>query len=177
VNSTAPKTDDYAVGYKKPPKATQFAKGRSGDPRGRPPQCKSTAALFNEVFDEEITITQNGRPRTLTKREIAFKQLANRAAKGDYQAIDTMLKHYAEREKTRDHDTESVTSERSGVIVTVPGEPGDNVPELKMLLLEAQGKAYQEYCAERNKKYAPGATCSWPSYTEEPWDNNVEETA
>jgi len=26
----------YKVGYSKPPKATQFRKGRSGNPRGRP---------------------------------------------------------------------------------------------------------------------------------------------
>ena len=29
-------TDDYEVGFKKPPKHTQFKPGRSGNPDGRP---------------------------------------------------------------------------------------------------------------------------------------------
>jgi hypothetical protein len=31
----------YEIGYRKPPKATQFRKGRSGNPRGRPKRSKS----------------------------------------------------------------------------------------------------------------------------------------
>src|SRR3954449_1676274 len=61
VTSTVPKRDDYEVGYKKPPKATQFAKGHSGNPRGRSPRAKNTAVLFNEVFDETISLNENGR--------------------------------------------------------------------------------------------------------------------
>ena len=32
------KQDDYEVGYKQPPKSTRFVKGRSGNPKGRPPK-------------------------------------------------------------------------------------------------------------------------------------------
>ena len=104
MTSTAPKRNDYEVGYKKPPKATQFAKGNPALP-GRPPRVKNSAVLFN--LDEKISITDNGQRRNLTKREIAFKQLANRAVKGDYKAIETMLQHFSASRKTRDDERES----------------------------------------------------------------------
>ena len=37
---------DYAVGYGRPPKATQFKPGRSGNPRGRPKGAKSEDTMI-----------------------------------------------------------------------------------------------------------------------------------
>ena len=180
MTSTVPKRDDYEVGYKKPPKATQFARGHSGNPRGRPPRAKNIAVLFNEVFDETISLNENGRPRTLSKREIAFKQLANRAAKGDYRAIETMLKHFSALIKTGNQESESSTrSSGPWLIITVSDDeqPGDDVPELARLLLEAQGKARQEHVEDLRKKHSQGATCSWASNAEDPWGSMAEEAA
>jgi Family of unknown function (DUF5681) len=180
VTSTVPKPDDYEVGYKKPPKATQFANGQSGNPGGRPPRAKNTAELFNKVFDEKISINENGRPRALTKREIAFKQLANRAAKGDYKAIETMLKRFSALMKIADRDGDrSVSKPRINVIVdaTEDHQPGDDNPELARLLLEAQGEAYLKYGEERRKKYNQGAPYSSAGNAEDPWDNMAEEAA
>ena len=38
------KKGDCEVGYGKPPRETRFVKGRSGNPRGRPPGAKSFSA-------------------------------------------------------------------------------------------------------------------------------------
>lgn len=74
---------DYAVGYGKPPKATQFRKGQSGNPKGRPKGRKNAATVLNEVLAEKVTINENGQRRKVTKLEAAFKQVVNGAITGD----------------------------------------------------------------------------------------------
>ena len=47
------KDGDYEVGYGKPPRHTRFVKGRSGNPRGKPPGAKNFTTLLNEALDEQ----------------------------------------------------------------------------------------------------------------------------
>lgn len=83
--------DDYDVGYKKPPKAHQFAKGHSGNPNGRPKGSKNIASILKSVFNEKVSITEHGRQRQVTKLEAATMQLANKAASGDLHSIRLMM--------------------------------------------------------------------------------------
>ena len=41
-----PEAADYVVGYGRPPKATQFAPGKSGNPRGRPKGSRTLKLLL-----------------------------------------------------------------------------------------------------------------------------------
>src|SRR3954471_20564338 len=139
MDTNTPKCDDYEVGYKKPPKATQFKKGQSGNSRGRPPRAKDNTELFNKILDEKVSITDNGRLRKLTKRQIAFKQLANRAVKGDYKAIETMLQNFSALRTTRDDEGKSPAGNSEGGTVIrawYDVQPGDDDPELATLLFE-----------------------------------------
>jgi hypothetical protein len=81
----------YSVGYRKPPQQTRFKKGVSGNSRGRPRGAKNSATLLNKVLDEKVIITENGSRKTITKREAAFKQLANKAAGGDARTLHLLL--------------------------------------------------------------------------------------
>jgi hypothetical protein len=88
-------TDDNQVGYKKPPVETQFKKGQSGNPSGRP---KRTPAFLDdavEILSAPVTGHANGREMTIPALEAVFRRQCRDALKGDNatlrQIIDRML--------------------------------------------------------------------------------------
>jgi hypothetical protein len=83
--------DSYAVGYRKPPQHTQFAKGQSGNPRGRPKGSQNVAAVLKRAARQRVKVTSNGVSRLVTKLEAAVTQLLNQAASGDPRAIRELL--------------------------------------------------------------------------------------
>ena len=72
--------DDCEVGYRKPPKATRFRKGQSGNPKGRPKGKPNAAAAILRALGAKLVINDHGRRRKVTKYEAAIMQLANKAA-------------------------------------------------------------------------------------------------
>ena len=82
---------DHEVGYGKPPRHSQFAKGQSGNPRGRPPGAKNMKTLLSKALNELVIVTENGGCRKISKREAIVTQLVNRSAKADYKAIQILL--------------------------------------------------------------------------------------
>ena len=85
------KKSDYEVGYGKPPRHTRFAKGQSGNPRGRPPGAKSFTTLLDEALNERVLVAENGGRRKVSKRQAIVTQLVNRAATADFRAMKMLL--------------------------------------------------------------------------------------
>lgn len=85
------KDRNYDIGYGKPPRHAQFRKGQSGNPKGRPRGAKNSATLLNEALDEAVVVTENGRRKTITKKQAIVKQIVNKAAGGDHRAIQLLL--------------------------------------------------------------------------------------
>ena len=79
-------------GYKKPPKAFQFQKGRSGNPSGRPRKAKGIPELLGKVAKQKILTKGNNGPQWMTKIEASFTQLINQAASGHLKALDLLAK-------------------------------------------------------------------------------------
>lgn len=81
----------YTVGYKKPPRRTQFVKGQSGNPRGRPKGSLNLATVIARTLREKLVVTEGGRKKVISKLDAAVKQLVNKAASGDPRAIQLLL--------------------------------------------------------------------------------------
>lgn len=93
-------TDDYEVGYKKPPKHSQFKKGQSGNKRGRPKK-RVTIADVESAFDNAlmafITVSENGTVRQIKKLNALATQTVNKALKGNHQATNLVVSLLAKR--------------------------------------------------------------------------------
>jgi hypothetical protein len=79
-------SDGYEVGYGKPPRNTQFRKGVSGDPKGRPKKALDFDHALLRESRVSVTINENGQRRRITKHELAIKQLLNKTIGGNIPA-------------------------------------------------------------------------------------------
>lgn len=79
------------MGYRKPPKRTQFPKGRSGNPNGRPNGSKIIKDVIYQTLSQRLNVTVNGRHKRITKREAIIQQLFKKAALGDLAYIKLLL--------------------------------------------------------------------------------------
>jgi hypothetical protein len=93
-------TDNYAVGYGKPPKNSQFKKGVSGNPSGRRKKPSDLASGLLRELDSKVIINENGRRTSIKKSEGLIKQLVTKALSGNLQALRlliTLLLQFQER--------------------------------------------------------------------------------
>lgn len=72
------------TGYKSPPQHTQFQKGASGNPGGRPKGAKNLKRLIYDLADEVIIISTHEGKKQVTLREAAGRKFMEMVLKGDY---------------------------------------------------------------------------------------------
>jgi hypothetical protein len=70
---------DYVVGYGRPPKTTQFAAGKSGNPKGRPKGSRTVGAILQDILSQKIAVTENGKTSRVPTLEVMFRRLVNDA--------------------------------------------------------------------------------------------------
>ena len=86
---------NYKIGYGKPPKASQFKPGRSGNPEGRRKGSLNLVTDLSAELGEKITVREAGRPRRVSKQRALIKSLMAKALQGDVRASGVVLALYA----------------------------------------------------------------------------------
>ena len=82
---------DYSVGYGKPPKHSQFPKGRSGNPKGRPKGQLNLKTDLAAELNRRIDIREGERRRRVTKQEALIKRLVEKGLNGDQRAMTALF--------------------------------------------------------------------------------------
>lgn len=111
--------DDDDVGYGKPPKRTQWKKGQSGNPRGRPMGARGLKSDLHEELSAKRSLplkNKDGETKIIsgTSQQLMLRSLATRARQGHVAAarvlIDLILQVFgpedrnAERAQLSPHD-------------------------------------------------------------------------
>jgi|SRR5689334_9194302 uncharacterized protein DUF5681 len=93
-------SDEYEVGYKKPPLSTRFKKGVCPNPKGRGKHHSFPAGkLFDNVINSSTVIDDGGRSKSAPRMTVTVRRLASAAVKGDIRSADLLLSilNYSEK--------------------------------------------------------------------------------
>jgi len=82
---------EQRVGRGNPPKHTQFKKGMTGNPKGRPKGSKNLATYLMEAAQDQVSATVDGKTRKISKLQATAMQLATKAVGGDQAAMARFL--------------------------------------------------------------------------------------
>ncbi|UZF94942.1 DUF5681 domain-containing protein [Bosea sp. NBC_00550] len=96
---------DYEVGRGKPPKASRFKPGQSGNPGGRKKGSRNFKTMFLEVLEADTEITEKGRGRTVPAIQALILSQVQEGLRGKLRAIDSIFARY---ERYADVDAEQV---------------------------------------------------------------------
>src|SRR5262249_47599925 len=101
-----PGSRNYEVGRGRPPKATRWKPGQSGNSKGRPKDSRNVGAVLLDVIRQQIPVTENGRTRRIPALEVMLRRLANDAMRNDAGALKLVLSlvdRYAEPSEAEVH--------------------------------------------------------------------------
>ncbi|HLO79239.1 MAG TPA: DUF5681 domain-containing protein [Magnetospirillum sp.] len=89
---------DCKVGYGKPPKHSQFKKGQSGNPAGRPKREKTHYRNVWEpllkIMGQELMVTIGGKAEPMAAIDALYRQLFAKALKGDRRASTYLIERW-----------------------------------------------------------------------------------
>ena len=84
-------SDDYEVGYRKPPKKHRFKKGKSGNVHGRPKGTKNFVTDLREELNEMITMREGDKTKRISKQRAFIKTLVANGMKGKSRSTTPLI--------------------------------------------------------------------------------------
>lgn len=87
--------DGEKVGYKRPPRKTQFKPGQSGNPSGKNKGSRNISTELADILSEQVTFAEEGTIKTMTKQRALAAALVSAAIGGDLRATAIVLSHIA----------------------------------------------------------------------------------
>jgi hypothetical protein len=93
---------DYAVGYKKPPRHTQFKPGQSGNRSGRPKQSVGFGEALIRQLRKKVTVTMGNQEMRIPMLEAIAIKHVSKAAGGDPKSTALVLDYLRSDESGRD---------------------------------------------------------------------------
>jgi hypothetical protein len=119
-------SDDYRVGYGRPPLETRWRRGQSGNGRRRRPKPpESLVATIDRLLFTPLQVTLNGETKNVSALEAIILQLVQKSMAGNGRASRILLKYqeFANRNTEKkleltfaDNDyTRAFSSQRTGL--------------------------------------------------------------
>ena len=106
------------TGYKRPPRSTQFQKGHSGNPNGRPKGSGNFKTDLLQVMGQTLFITENGQRRAVSGSRAVFIKQLHDALHGDCKALADLTAHLLKHDFDADTRPEAEpVSENDRIII------------------------------------------------------------
>jgi Family of unknown function (DUF5681) len=107
---------ELAVGYRRPPGHSRFKPGVSGNPAGRLKSRKNLRGLFQQILNEQVSLSDGQSVRKISKAEAALRGVVVGALRGDPGSLAMMLRVAEHTGEFRDELSDSlvVTVRRFG---------------------------------------------------------------
>lgn len=84
-------SNDYDVGYGKPPQHTRFKPGQSGNPKGRPKKTRNFKTDLQEELQAKVTVSEGGKTQTISRQQAVIKRTMEKALQGDLRAVQMLV--------------------------------------------------------------------------------------
>jgi hypothetical protein len=73
---------NFKVGYGKPPRHTRFARGQSGNPRGRKKGVRNLASDVKRTLEVPVKLTERGKRKRVSTQEAVLMRFKGSSAQG-----------------------------------------------------------------------------------------------
>jgi hypothetical protein len=102
---------DHKVGYRRPPVATRFKPGMSGNPSGKRKARATLSQRLDGILAEGVSVTEGGKSKRMTKEEVFLRQMVTRAIGGDRQFGRLLLDYLERRQENMPAEAANATDE------------------------------------------------------------------
>ena len=116
---TKKRKGEYEVGFARPPKKSQFKKGQSGNPNGRPKKRLDVASTLQRTLAEQISYRDGEQMHEMSAGEaVLYKQIC-KAMQGVQTAFDAVMRQ-AKRHRLLGETRRDDSAGTTGLVIGKP---------------------------------------------------------